>query len=175
MGGAFHPDVSPDGTDLILSSYYSGGFKISRIKFSREIQLYRYSPQITPYWKEPQPAGQDKTLKQPPDVNNDFPSSNISSQLKTEKNNQQAEKNHTRPSKPFYPDSGSPHSMETIKALLQVFSRQDRMLSVTIHLRLKLTADYRAVKDITTSPISTTMHTPNFQLTDIQSLSCTQV
>lgn len=50
LGGAFQPDISPDGGEIIFSSYRSTGFKIAKTTF--DPAGIRPTPTIRPYWKE---------------------------------------------------------------------------------------------------------------------------
>ncbi|MBR9989975.1 MAG: PD40 domain-containing protein, partial [Gemmatimonadetes bacterium] len=45
LTGAFHPDVSPDGSSIIYAAYTHDGFRIERLPFD------------TAQWRTPQPAG----------------------------------------------------------------------------------------------------------------------
>ncbi|MBI5047554.1 MAG: PD40 domain-containing protein [Deltaproteobacteria bacterium] len=52
LGGAFQPDVSTDGKEIIFSSYNSRGFKIAKIEYNPEKWMTIPSPTIKPYWNE---------------------------------------------------------------------------------------------------------------------------
>ena len=51
LGGAFQPDISPDGKDMVFSSYDSKGFKIAGIGYDPERWMAGPTPVIKPYWK----------------------------------------------------------------------------------------------------------------------------
>ncbi|MBI5562856.1 MAG: PD40 domain-containing protein [Deltaproteobacteria bacterium] len=50
LGGAFQPDVSPDGKEMVFSSYRSTGWKIATMPF--DPAGITASPTIKPYWNE---------------------------------------------------------------------------------------------------------------------------
>ena len=52
LGGAFQPDVSADGKEIVFSSYNSRGFKIAGIEYIPEKWMKIASPTIKPYWNE---------------------------------------------------------------------------------------------------------------------------
>jgi Tol biopolymer transport system component len=67
LGGALQPDISPDGTTLIYSSYSSRGFKIAAMAAGRGGWLAGRSPVITPYWRESADAVQSVEPEKPAD------------------------------------------------------------------------------------------------------------
>ncbi|MBI3397629.1 MAG: PD40 domain-containing protein [Deltaproteobacteria bacterium] len=52
LGGAFQPDVSFDGKEIVFSSYNSRGFKIASMEYNPENWMTIPSPTIKPYWNE---------------------------------------------------------------------------------------------------------------------------
>lgn len=52
LGGAFQPDISPDGKEITFSTYDSKGFKVATIDFSPESWMTSTGPSIKPYWNE---------------------------------------------------------------------------------------------------------------------------
>ncbi len=70
LGGAFQPDVSVDGKNIVFSSYDSRGFKIARMEYNPEKWMSLPSPTIKPYWNESASGGADKkqVTEQPQDV-----------------------------------------------------------------------------------------------------------
>lgn len=67
IGGVFQADISPDGREIVFSSYESRGFKIASLENSRDGWTTANGPVITPCWKEEKnPAYSDKTVQSDP-------------------------------------------------------------------------------------------------------------
>lgn len=52
LGGVFQADVSPDGREIVFSSYDSRGFKIGSVGYTSENWMTTPGPAIEPYWRE---------------------------------------------------------------------------------------------------------------------------
>ena len=57
LGGALQPDISPDGSTLVFSSYNSRGFRIAAMPAGRAKWLAGRSPRISASWRESSDAG----------------------------------------------------------------------------------------------------------------------
>ncbi|MBM2837576.1 MAG: repeat-containing protein, partial [Deltaproteobacteria bacterium] len=75
LGGAFQPDISPKGTEMVFSVYGSKGYKMAVIKYNPEGWMTSPGPAIKPYWKEdtdlppplnPLPQGEGRYLGENP-------------------------------------------------------------------------------------------------------------
>lgn len=62
LGGAFQPDVSADGKEIIFSNYNSKGFKIYAIEYNPEKWMKIPSPTIKPYWNEDTAKSQSQSM-----------------------------------------------------------------------------------------------------------------
>jgi len=74
LGGAFQPDISAQGKEMVFSVYGSKGFKTAVIKYNPEGWMTLPGPAIEPYWKEsidsppplnPIPQGEGRYLPKP--------------------------------------------------------------------------------------------------------------
>ena len=74
LGGAFQPDISPEGAEMVFSVYGSKGFQIAVTEYNPEGWMTLPGPAIEPYWKEsidsppplnPLPQGEGRYLPKP--------------------------------------------------------------------------------------------------------------